>query len=136
MFYTYDVFEDALRLRNMVDNFFREIPAGNKKVDFPYINLYEKDDTITIRATMPGVKAEDLNVELKDRSLVIEGERKSDYEDKPYLRKEREFGSFKKSVRLPYDVDRDRIRASLSNGIFTITLEKSENAKSKKIDIK
>jgi HSP20 family protein len=85
---------------------------------------------------MPGVKAEDLNVELKDRSLVIEGERKSDYEDKPYLRKEREFGSFKKSVRLPYDVDRDRIRASLSNGIFTITLEKSENAKSKKIDIK
>lgn len=135
MFYNYDIFEDALKLRDVVDSFFREAPATGKGFEFPYINLYEEGDVVTVKAIMPGVKTEDLNIELTDRSLVIEGERKSDQSDKPYLRKERSFGNFKKSVRLPFDVDREKIKATLNNGIFTVTLEKSESAKSKKIEI-
>ena len=135
MFYNYDIFEDALKLRNVVDHFFRETPSTVRKAEFPYINLYEKGDTLTVKALMPGVKAEDLNIELVDRSLIIEGERKSDYSDKPYLRKERSFGTFKKSIKLPFDVDRENVRATLNNGVFTVTLEKSESAKSRKIEI-
>jgi HSP20 family protein len=135
MYTTYDVFDDILNLRNVFDRFFQEIPI-QRRVDFPYINLYEKDDAITVKVIVPGVKSEDFEIQLTDNSLVIEGERKSDYADKPYIRKERYFTRFKKSVKLPYDVDRDKISASLKDGILTITLVKSEAAKPKKIEIK
>jgi HSP20 family protein len=135
MYTTYDVFDDILNLRNVFDRFFQEIPI-QKRVDFPYINLYEKDDAITVKVIVPGVNSEDFDIQLTDTSLVIEGERKSDYADKPYIRKERYFTRFKKSVKLPYDVDRDKISASLNDGILTITLVKSEAAKPKKIEIK
>jgi HSP20 family protein len=135
MYTTYDIFDDVLNLRNVFDRFFQEVPI-RRRVDFPYINLYEKDDTVTVKVMVPGVKREDFDIQLNDTSLVIEGERKSDYADKPYIRKERYFTRFKKSVKLPYDVDRDKIGASLKDGILTITLVKSEAAKPKKIEIK
>ena len=68
-------------------------------------------------------------------SLVIAGEKKADYEEEPYLRKERFFGEFKKSIKLPYRVNHQSIRADLKDGVLTITLEKSEDAKPKKIEI-
>jgi HSP20 family protein len=135
MYTTYDIFDDILNLRNVFDRFFQEMPV-RRSVEFPYINLYEKDDTVEIKAVFPGVKVEDLDIQLTDSSLVIEGERKSDYVDKPYIRREREFSKFKKSIKLPYDVDRDKISASLKDGILTIKLVKSESAKPKKIEIK
>jgi HSP20 family protein len=135
MYTTYNIFNDVLNLRNVFDRFFQEIPI-QRRFDFPYINLYEKDDTITVKVMVPGVKTEDFDIQLTDTSLVIEGERKSDYADKPYIRKERYFTRFKKSVKLPYDVDRDKISASLKDGILTITLVKSEAAKPKRIEIK
>ena len=134
MYTTYDIFDDVLNLRNVFDRFFQEMPV-RRSVEFPYINLYEKDDAIDIKAIIPGVKVEDLDINLADNSLIIEGERKSDYVDKPYIRREREFRKFKKSVRLPFDVDRDKINADLKNGILTIKLVKSEAAKPKKIEI-
>lgn len=135
MFYTYDIFDDALRLRNVFDSFFKSAPSASKRIEFPYINLYEDGDKLTVKAVMPGVKADDLNIELVDKSLIIQGERKADYQDKPYLRKERDFGAFKKSLQLPFEVNRDNIKATLKDGIFTVTLEKSESAKSRKIEI-
>jgi len=137
MFYTYNLFNDALRLRDMFDNFFLDAKTGSRTdTDYPYVNLYSKDDNLVISALVPGVKAEDINVELAQDSLVIEGERKSDYEEKPYLRKERSFGRFTKKIKLPFAVDREKIKASLNEGILTISLEKSEEAKPKKIEVK
>ncbi len=88
-----------------------------------------------VRALIPGVKAEDLEIHLVNDSLVIEGDKKNDYADQPYLRRERQFGTFKKSLRLPYRVDADKITAELNNGVLLIRLNKSEEARPKKIEI-
>ncbi len=136
MFYTYDLFDDMLRLRDVLDGFYSETPARyNRRIDFPYVNIYEKDDVVTAKAIVPGIKSGDIEIELLDNNLVLQGNRKSDYEDKPYIRKERSFGEFKKIVKLPYRVDRNKINASLKDGVLTITLPKAEEAKPKKISI-
>ena len=133
MLYTHYLVDDIFNLDSFLNNF---RSGSYYRRNFPYINLYEKEDTVVIKTVIPGVKAEDIKLELVNTSLVIEGERKSDLEDKPYIRKEREFGKFKKSIKLPYQVDREKINADLKDGILTITLEKSEDAKPKKIEIK
>ncbi|HPV42127.1 MAG TPA: Hsp20/alpha crystallin family protein [Spirochaetota bacterium] len=100
------------------------------------MEIYEGKDELEIRALLPGIKAADLNVHLVDNNLIIEGEKKNDYEDNPYIRRERQFGSFKKSFTIPYRVDANAISADLTNGILHIKLQKSEDAKPKKIEIK
>ncbi len=133
MYCTYDVFDDALKLRDLVNSCFRN---AHSVKEVPLFNLYENGDQLTIKALMPGVKAEDLNIELADRVLKIEGEKKSDCADKHYLRTERNFGTFRKAISLPFDVDREKISATLADGVFTVTMEKSEASRSRKIEIK
>jgi len=129
---TYDIFE----LRNMVDRFFDEVPSRSRKRDFPYVSIYEGNDELTIKAFAPGLKTEDVNVQLVDSSLIIQGEKKDDYANQPYIRKERLFGKFNKSVKLPYRVDPNRVSAEMKNGILIINLVRSEDTKPKRIEIK
>ncbi len=132
---TYNIFDDVLELRNLVDNFFRDVPSRGASRDYPYIDLYETDAGLQISAILAGVKPEDVSVELVNNSIIIEGEKKSDYTEHPYIRKEREFGRFKKSVKLPYRVDAGNVQASMKDGILTLKLTKSEDAKPKRIEI-
>ena len=136
MYTTYDVFNDVLGMRNMIERFFRDTPSASRIKESPYINLYENEDELEIKVVVPGFKVEDLNLELVDHSLLIEGEKKSDYVEKPYIRKEREFGRFKKSVKLPFKVDANSVNAAMKDGILSVKLVKSEEAKPKKISIK
>jgi HSP20 family protein len=132
--YTYNFFDDVTDLRNVVDAFFGEVPARRR--EFPYVRLIESGDVLEVRALLPGLTAADVNIELVDTSLLIEGEKKSDYVNHHYIRRERSFGHFKKSIKLPYRVDAGNIRAELVNGILTVHLAKSEEAKPKRIEIK
>jgi len=136
MYTTYNIFDDMLKLRDVFDDFFQSGRTTGRSGNFPYINLYEEGDNIEIRAVLPGVESKDIDIQLTQDSIVIAGERKSDLKDKPYIRKERDFGEFKKSVKLPYNVDREKINASLKDGILKIVLTKSEDARPKKIAIK
>lgn len=136
MYTTYDVFDDVVNLRNLVDRFFTEAPAVRRNVEYPYVNLRENNDEVVITALLPGVGVDSLNIQLIDNSLVLEGDKKSDVQDKPYIRKERVFGRFQKAVRLPYRVDGDKIEAGLKDGILTIRLAKAEEARPKKIEIR
>lgn len=134
MYNTYSIFDDLLGFRNYFDGAFNVLPT-TVRAEFPFLNLYEKDDTIEIRAIVPGLKSEDLEIELVDNTLVLEGRRNTDKENRPYIRAERLFGRFKKHVKLPFRVNREKIDAKLENGIVTIKLEKSEEAKPKKIEV-
>ncbi|HSV97459.1 MAG TPA: Hsp20/alpha crystallin family protein [Spirochaetota bacterium] len=136
MYTTYDVFDDVVRLRDLVDRFFTEAPAMRRNLEYPHVNLKENNDEVMITALLPGVKADSLNIQLVDNSLVLEGEKKSDVQDKPYIRRERVFGRFQKAVRLPYRVDGEKIEAGLKDGILTIRLAKAEEARPKKIEIR
>ncbi|HOT45207.1 MAG TPA: Hsp20/alpha crystallin family protein [Spirochaetota bacterium] len=134
--YTYDIFDDIFNLRDTVNNFFNDYTGRWRGREFPNMEIYEGKDDLEIRALVPGIKAADLNIHLVDNNLIIEGEKKNDYADNPYIRRERQFGSFKKSFTLPYKVNADAISADLINGILHIRLQKSEDAKPKKIEIK
>lgn len=133
---TYDVLNDVLRFRNIVDDFFNESGTSGEQKNYPLVQIREKNDELEISALVPGVALEDIDLNLVDTSLHIEINKKNDYTDNHYIRKERLFGKFKKSVQLPFRVDHDRVEAVLDNGILKIKLIKSEEAKPKKITIK
>jgi len=135
MFTTYDLLNDINNMKNLFDNFFNERAYMERTKEYPNVNLYEKDDEIEIVVLTPGQKVEDINLELTDSRLLIGTDKKNDYMNKSYIRKERTFGTFRKFVELPYRVDPDKINASIKDGILTIKLVKSEDAKPKKIMI-
>ena len=133
--YTYNVFNDMIKLRTLFDDFFDQKPGYESSIEFPPVQIKEGEDKITIRALVPGITAENIDIQLVEDNVVISGEKKNDYENHPYIRRERNFGTFKKRVRLPYRVKHDEIKADLVNGVLTLTLSKSEEAKPKKIEI-
>lgn len=133
--YTYNFFDDMMNIRDIFDDFFTKRTSLEPYREFPFVRISEAEDRLTISSLMPGIKAEDIDIQLVDDSLVISGVKKADYEEKPYLRKERYFGEFKKSIKLPYRVNHNSIKADLKDGVLTIALEKSEDAKPKKIEI-
>ena len=133
--YTYNVFNDMIKLRTLFDDFFDQKPDYGTSGEFPPVQIKEEDDKITICALVPGITAENIDIQLVEDSVVISGEKRNDYENHSYIRKERHFGTFRKRVRLPYRVKHEEIKANLANGILTLTLSKSEDAKPKKIEI-
>jgi HSP20 family protein len=103
----------------------------------PAVDLYEDKDRFTVKAELPGLKREDIEVALNDGTLVISGERKVEakVEDTETHRVERFFGRFQRSILLPASVQADKIAAQYKDGVLTVTLPKSEEAKPKTIEI-
>lgn len=133
--YTYNIFNDMIKLRTVFDDFFEQKPGYESSREFPPVQIREGNDQIEIHALVPGITSENIEIQLIDENIVISGVKNNDYENHPYIRKERVFGEFKRNIKLPYRVKRDEIKADLANGILTITLTKSEDAKPKKIEI-
>jgi len=133
MLTTYDLLNDINRMRGLFDSFFSDRTFMGRAEEYPNVNLYEKDDEIEIAVLAPGQKVNDINIELKDNRLLIEADKKDDHVDNNYIRTERTFGTFRKYIDLPYRVDPEKINASIKDGILTIKLVKSPDAKPKKI---
>jgi HSP20 family protein len=132
---TYSIFDDVIKLKDIVDDFFNDTGYRSKGYNFPPVNVYTNEEEMEIRAYVPGVEVDNVDIELVDENLVISGEKKDDYADQAYIRKERSFGEFKKRIPLPYRIDREKVKADLINGVLIIKLVKSEDAKPKKIEI-
>jgi HSP20 family protein len=105
---------------------------------FPLINLTENKENYYVRAELPGVQAEELNISAIGKTLTISGERKiaSEGDDVRYHRREREAGNFNRAITLPGDVEVDNVEASLMNGVLTVSIPKAEAAKPKQITVK
>jgi HSP20 family protein len=103
----------------------------------PAIDVFEDKDNVTVRAELPGMTKEQIEVSLHDGSLSISGERKqeSKFEDAEVYRAERFFGRFQRTVVLPAPVAADKVKAQYKDGILTVTLPKTEEAKPKQIDV-
>jgi HSP20 family protein len=104
----------------------------------PAFDVSETDEEIIVKAELPGMSVEDIDVTLTDGLLTIKGERKMDKEDKGenYRRIERKFGSFSRSFKLGVEVKADTIDASYKDGILTLTLPKAEDSKPKRVEVK
>ena len=103
------------------------------------VDMFEEGDNLVIKAELPGMKKEDINVDLKDDVITISGEKKSEEktERKDFHRVERSFGSFTRRLRLPVEIKADKVEASFKDGVLEIKMPKSEAAKqnSKKITV-
>lgn len=102
------------------------------------IDVMQKKDDIIVRASMPGVKTEGIDVAVEDDVLTLRAERKQDIEDAdtPYLIQECPTGSFYRALRLPDTVDTNKIVSHYENGVLTITMPKAEEKKKKQIQVK
>jgi HSP20 family protein len=103
----------------------------------PAVEMYEQVGNYVIKAELPGMKQEDVDLSLTDDNLTIKGEKQTDREvkEKEYHFSERSYGSFFRSVRLPSNVDAGKIAASFEDGILEVTLPKTAEVKPKKIAI-
>jgi len=103
----------------------------------PAVDLYEDKDNVTVQAELPGLKKEDISIQLDDGLLTISGERKQEQKDESAesYRSERFVGRFQRVITLPSEVDAEKIKATYTDGILTVTLPKSEKAKPKQIPI-
>jgi HSP20 family protein len=103
----------------------------------PALDVREDKDSFVIRAELPGLKREDIEVSLQDGALVISGERTVEKveEGVEVHRQERYYGKFQRALTLPEPVAADKVKADYKDGVLTITLPKTEEAKPKKIDV-
>ncbi len=130
-------------LRNELDRLFEspwtELALGSRLLSgwTPALDVHEDKDSFVIRAELPGMNREDIDVSLHDGVLNISGERKTEkkYEEAEVYRTERYLGKFQRSVTLPAPVTADKVKAQYKDGILTITLPKTEEAKPKQIDV-
>ena len=104
----------------------------------PAIEMIEKDDKFIIKAELPGIQKEDIDVSVTGNTLTVKGQRKSESEVKEdeYHVCERSYGSFMRSITMPSSAKTDKIEANYEDGILEITLQKAPEIQPKKIDIK
>jgi HSP20 family protein len=103
----------------------------------PALDMHEDKDNLYVRAELPGMKKDEIDLSLHDGCLSISGERKgeSQFKDTEVYRAERFFGRFQRTVTLPTVVQADKVKAQYTDGILTVTLPKAEEAKPKQIDV-
>lgn len=103
----------------------------------PAIDMYQTDDEIVVKASLPGIKADEVQINITGDVLTLKGEVKHEEEskDKAWHIREQRWGSFQRSVALPTNVVADKAKAEFENGILTVTLPKAEEVKPKTITI-
>ncbi|WP_028061552.1 Hsp20/alpha crystallin family protein [Candidatus Solirubrobacter pratensis] len=111
--------------------------GGTLRRWMPAMDLVETGDHFVLRADLPGLSEEDVNIEVEDNVLTVSGERKAEHEtsEEGYHRVERAFGSFSRSLTLPEGVDPQSVAASFDRGVLEITIPKPEQRKPRKISI-
>ncbi|MCF6278161.1 MAG: Hsp20/alpha crystallin family protein, partial [Anaerolineales bacterium] len=134
---------EMMTLREAMDRLFddaftRPIIGTNAASTLPAIDLYQDDDNVIVKAALPGLDANDVQISVTADVLTLRGEFTQDEVDEgtTYHIREQRFGSFERSLSLPVDVRTDKAKADFKNGILTITLPKAEAVKPKTISIK
>jgi HSP20 family protein len=106
-------------------------------IEPPVVDFYEDKDDLVVKAELPGMEKQDIEVNVTDHRLTIKGEKKKEekVEEENYYRTERSFGSFRRSLELPSDVQAEKAKASFRSGILEVRLPKTEVAKAKEIKV-
>ena len=137
---SWGIFND--NLDNVFEGFFRPFSAqtreGNNGSLVPVIDLHENDNSYTVKAEIPGVKKEDIDVTVQDGVLTINAETRYEHEDKKdgrVIRQERRYGKYVRSIRLGKDIDEEKVKANYKDGVLELELPKVEEVKPKKISV-
>jgi HSP20 family protein len=141
----WEPFRDLISLREAMDRLFEEsfvrprtgwlapLGAGALAVD-----VYETDQDVVVKSSVAGVKPEDIDITITGDTLTIKGETKAEekVERANYIRQERRYGAFSRSVTLPTTIVAEKAKAEFENGVLTLTLPKAEEVKPKTIKVK
>jgi HSP20 family protein len=141
----WEPFRDLISLREAMDRLFEEsfirprtgylapLSAGALAVD-----MYETDQDLVVKSSVPGVKPEDIDISITGDTLTIKGETKAEekVEKANYVRQERRYGAFSRSLSLPTSIVAEKAKAEFEDGVLTLTLPKAEEAKPKTIKVK
>lgn len=103
----------------------------------PSVDIYEKNGETVVHAELPGVKREDISLDMKDSVMIIKGKRTSEEEidEDGYYRKERHFGSFQRTIPLPEAIDPDQVKANYRDGVLEVRIPQSESTGMRRIPI-
>lgn len=136
-------FSELLSLRDAMDRLFEESVVRPRNWIAPMfeglaVDMYETNEEVVVKASTPGVKPEDIDISVVGDTLTIKGEVKeeSDVKKENFIRRERRYGSFSRSITLPTAVNVDKANADFENGVLKLTLPKSEEVKPKVIEVK
>ncbi len=137
----WDPFKELTSLKSQMDKIFETLLGEGEDIKsgswVPPVDIYETENEIVIKAEVPGVALNDIEIKVEDDTLIIRGEKKfeRDIEKETYHRAERVYGKFQRSFIIPKSVDKEGIKASLKQGVLTIVLPKKEEVKPKEISI-
>lgn len=140
--YTLTPFREMLTLREAMNQLFNESfirPTSNGGSAYGLdLDVEARNDAFVVHANVPGLKPEDIQIEIVDNTLTLRGEFKAETknEDKNYLLMERSYGSFSRSIALPTAVNAAKAEASVENGVLTLRLPKADEAKPRTIAVK
>jgi HSP20 family protein len=128
---------DFAELRHRLDQAFRDLSDGERGWT-PSVDLVRKDDALVLRADIPGIKPDDVRIEVEDDVLTISGEHTEEKEEKEerYMRRERRYGSFSRTMALPRGVKPEDIEATTEHGVLEVTIPLPKEEEKKKVEIK
>jgi HSP20 family protein len=139
----WEPFREMISLRQAMDRLFEDsfvrFPhlSGDGVREFP-IDVYQTKKDLVVKAALPGVKPEEVDITITDDTVTIKGEHKEEQETKEddYLYRERYYGAFSRSVAIPVKVKGEKAEATFEEGVLTLTLPKAEEIKPRQIKIK
>jgi len=136
-----DMFSLRHQMNHLFDDVFRPIVRDNRQSLMwnwhPTVDIYDNDKNFVITAELPGIDKKDIAIDVKDGVLTLKGIRSSDNEvkEEKYYRRERTFGKFERTFRLPLDIDPEKISANYKDGVLKIDIPKPEEQKPKQISV-
>lgn len=130
------------RLHDEMDGLFNRFfdwdPQAGDRGWMPALDLAEREDALVVKAELPGMSKDDIDISVQGNVLTISGEKKDSTEEKKdeYYHVERRHGYFRRDITLSSEVDAEKIEATYHDGVLTVTLPKSEQAKPRRIEVK
>jgi HSP20 family protein len=144
----WEPFRDMMTLRDAMSQLFEESmvrrspfgtwPFGRREgASTPAVDMYETEGEVMVKASLPGLRPEEVDITITGNALEIRGETKEETEEKrgDYYYHERSFGAFQRSMTLPVEIKADEAEATFENGVLTLKMPKAEQAKAKQIKI-
>ena len=137
----FEPMREMITLREAMDRLFNDAFTPSSfagSLQIPAVDLYQTDDEVVVKASLPGMKSDDVQISITGDMLTLKGEFKQNDEkkEKAYHLREQRYGAFERTFALPTEVTADKAKAEFENGILTITLPKAEEVKPKMITVK
>lgn len=138
----WEPWNELVSLRDAMDRLFEESVIAPRRWAPAFgeglaVDVYETNENVVVKSAVPGVKAEDLDISIVGDTLTIKGEFKAEegVEEKNYIRRERRYGSFCRTLSLPTSVDADKATAEFEDGVLTLNIPKAETVKPKTVQV-